>query len=129
MKPLTLSKRASDLRGMSVQEHAFLQGWDEMSSDAHTTAMSKGWWEGNRSVGEIIALMHSELSEALEVARDHKLKESDPSLWVDQLAEELADCIIRIADFAQRENLPVAEALIMKARYNKQRPYRHGKAF
>jgi hypothetical protein len=32
-------------------------------------AIEKGWWEGERNEGELIALMHSELSEGLEAIR------------------------------------------------------------
>lgn len=41
-------------------------------------------------------------------------------------ATELADAIIRILDFADEWNLPVAEALLRKHAYNQTREYRHG---
>ena len=31
----------------------------------HSTAKLKGWWDDERNDGELLALMHSELSEAL----------------------------------------------------------------
>ena len=38
----------------------------EFQKEVHQTAIDHGWWETDRNIGEQIALMHSELSEALE---------------------------------------------------------------
>ena len=43
---------------------------NEWVKRCHEIAVAHGWWDEEKSVGEIIALMHSELSEALEEARD-----------------------------------------------------------
>ena len=87
----------------------------------HQIAKEKGWWDKERSDGEAIALMHSELSEALEAMRNHGPKKD--------IAEELADCCIRIFDYCGEKGIDLGEALLKKIEYNKTRPYRHGKKF
>ena len=73
---------------------------------------------------QAIALMHSELSEALEADRkdlkDNKLTHRSG------LEVELADAIIRIKDFAQGKDLDVDGAIEEKLAYNTTRPYLHG---
>ncbi|RJP29846.1 MAG: hypothetical protein C4533_01185 [Candidatus Omnitrophota bacterium] len=94
---------------------------DKYITECHSIARQKGWWDAQRSDGELIALMHSELSEALEAMRGHGTK--------DNIAEELADCCIRIFDYCGAKNIELDKMLRKKIEYNKTRPYRHGKKF
>jgi NTP pyrophosphatase (non-canonical NTP hydrolase) len=92
----------------------------ELIKECHNTAIEKGFWDKERNDGEAVALMHSELSEALEGMR-HNNQEN--------VAEELADCLIRIFDYCGGKEIDLEAALVKKMEYNKTRPYKHGKTF
>ena len=99
----------------------------DLITDIHDNARAKGWWDEIRNVGEAIALMHSELSEALEAARAGF--PVDKKIPYDNFTVELADCVIRIFDLAGGMGLPLVDALLAKHEYNQTRPHKHGKVF
>lgn len=117
--------------------------------EAHKTAISKGWHEQDRDFGSLIALMHSELSEALEDYRNgHGITEiyyeckntcgiNHDCNFPDDcktckhgkpcgIPIELGDCIIRIFDTCGKYGIDLEKAIELKMAYNKNRPYRHG---
>lgn len=95
---------------------------------AHANATAKGFWESERCFAESIALMHSELSEALEADRAG----NPPSEKVPKftgIAEELGDLAIRLFDVSAHHGIPLAEVILAKMTYNESRPHKHGKKY
>lgn len=106
----------------------FIESFDAMARTAHKNAVDKGFWDKDVNDGEKIALIHSELSEALEGLRHGN--PPDEHLPEFRSAEvELADAVIRIMDFAAGRGFRVAEAVVAKHLYNMGRPPKHGKEF
>lgn len=112
-----------DLEAMTLAP-AFINHFNQLAQVVHETAKEKGWWDKERNDGEMIALMHSELSEGLEALR--KNLQSDHIEQYHGIEEELADVIIRIMDMAQGRKLRVAEAVIAKLAFNAKRERMHG---
>jgi len=107
---------------------------ETLIKESHDTATDKGWWDitPKRSVPELLALIHSEVSEALEVYRDTGIEQLDkmwyghPNNKPEGFVIELADVLIRIADLCGEFGLDLDSALTEKMEFNKTRPYRHG---
>lgn len=110
---------------------AFIAGWDEVERQAHENSVNKGFWDltnPNVPDGEKIALMHSELSEALEAVREGN-GESEKIPGFTKLEEELADLLIRAADYSRARKLRLGQAVLAKMAFNLSRPFKHGKTF
>lgn len=111
---------------MNDLEQRALDGLRAAQELAHKTATEAGWYTNpqtgeqiERNFGEVVALMHSELSEALEADRKGLMDDKLPHR--DGREVEFADCIIRILDTAAALGMDIAGAVIEKNRYNKQR--------
>ena len=103
---------------------------NDLIKEAHENAVAHGWWEEERPFPEIIALIHSEVSEALEEYRAGR--EPGRTLYrvCDNKPEgipiELADVVIRILDACGKYGIDLEKAIQLKMAYNKLRPYKHG---
>lgn len=88
--------------------------YDELAKRAHDTAVNKGFWEAERNMGEMLALISSEISEALEAHRDARPMWVEPSGKPEGQAVELADAVIRCLDILFHIHGPDVDSLVLK---------------
>lgn len=126
-------------------------GLNALAAEVHEIAVAHGWWASSPGFPAVIALCHSELSEALEAYRNGEDPDvinytfegcgdvtkdecagcfgGAPKCGIakpDGVPVELADCIIRILDYCGHAGIDIDTAIREKIRHNKTRPYRHG---
>lgn len=89
----------------------------EWQEEIHHWSIEKGWCEHDRPIPELLCLIHSEVSEALEAYRVNDME---------NFAIELADIAIRLFDTSEALNIDLEKEIEKKHQVNKQRPYRHG---
>jgi NTP pyrophosphatase (non-canonical NTP hydrolase) len=90
---------------------------NDWQKEVHQNAIQKGWWETKRPLPELLCLIHSEVSEALEVIRGSH----DGTL-----GEEMADVVIRVMDLCEAYDIDLEVEIMRKHAFNRERPYRHG---
>lgn len=106
------------------EKYQIVQALAKLQEAVHQIAVDKGWWDRPRLFPEVVALMHSELSEALEAYRTDAMSDKLPEVHGQD--EELADCIIRILDYCGARGVDIGQVILDKIEYNLSRAYRHG---
>lgn len=112
---------------MSTEEEV-LTGVESLVTLCHNAARDGGWWTdintgesliGKRNVPEMLCLVHSEISEAMEGYRKNLPDDHLPHRSMFEV--ELADAVIRIADLAGAYGFDLGAAIVEKVAYNRQR--------
>ena len=113
----------------------------ELVEESHWMSVIKGWWGDaamsasrplavdHLEVAAKLALVHSEVSEALECVRDGLYKpyeNAERRGKPEGLPSELADVVIRVADLCGALGIDLDEAIRTKMAYNATRTHRHG---
>ena len=119
--------------------HDFAIVFASVQREAHRVNVANGWWEDRRRlmtsgvpgaqanvILACLALVTSEVAEAMEAVRKH-----DPATWADAktkdtLVRELAGCVVRCMDLAGELDLPLAEAIRAEIDANTARGHKHG---
>jgi len=122
----TLIERIADLTAEVEQLKAPVSvslAVESLSNAIHSENMK--WWQAadgtplNRNVYELLCLIHSEISEAMEGHRKSLVDDKIPTRTM--LEVELADALIRIVDMAAGFHMDLAGAVEEKMAYNAKR--------
>ena len=92
----------------------------ELQLECWQIADDNGFHDDPRSNAAVLALVHSEVSEALEADR-----EGDTAGY----AVELADIVIRVLDHAEEVGVDLEAEVLTKMEANRDRAYKHGKEY
>lgn len=110
---------------------------EEMQKEVYEVNVVNGWFDSDRTFGDDIALMHSEVSEALEAFRQWGIVDVTPTMMIDGsnlksmpkpegVGSEFADVLVRLLDSCQRYGIDLEKEFHRKIAYNKTRGYHHG---
>jgi NTP pyrophosphatase (non-canonical NTP hydrolase) len=119
-----------------INESARLKGfWDSTHFSEECLIHSKAMPETIKAtkdafIAQKLALIMSEIGEALEAMRKQDYEEGDYGLGIkDSFADELSDTIIRILDLCGELDIDIDAQIAWKLEYNASRPLKHGKEF
>lgn len=120
---------------------------NQLGKKIYQNAQDKGFYEKEKNIGEMLCLIHSEVSEALEADRKDKYaghtgmfkKDNENYLqeskdWFEMnikntFEDELADVMIRVMDLAAFKGIDLEWHILKKMQYNAQREKYHGKKY
>lgn len=118
----------------------------DMAAEVREVNEANGWFEENRTIGEGMALLHSEVSEAFEAWRKRGTDRYETTTHTgmcalftqthecdcgavpkpDDYGSELADVLIRLLDQCDRDGVDLVAEFERKLAYNATRGYKHG---
>lgn len=104
----------------NAKKHGF---WEDIEILDKLNVVKNGNWYKqfkNNAIGNRLMLITTEVAEA-----EDGLRKDD----FNNFKEELADIVIRTCDLAGGLNIDLETEIIKKMKKNKERPYKHGKAF
>jgi NTP pyrophosphatase (non-canonical NTP hydrolase) len=125
-------------------------GVNDLAAEIHNNAKEKGFFDKEKNIGEMLALIHSEVSEALEADRkdmycdwsygdppviqqedidDFDFKQLFEQEVKNNFEDELADIMIRVMDLAAFKKINLEWHIQAKMRYNSLREKYHGKKY
>ena len=105
-------------------------------AEAHQISIEHGWWEKYYKLllalpdnDELFDDLEDYVSNSCLMLVDSELGEACEAIRLgdeENLAEELADVVIRIADFCGWRDIDLEKAIAEKMAKNKSRPFLHG---
>lgn len=119
----------------------------------HANARSNGFFDTEKNIGEMLCLIHSEVSEALEADRNNhyasamvncdeeyvdEMQTTNDKMYFHQefsacikntFEDELADVMIRVMDLASFKGIDLEYHIKMKMAYNSLREHKHSKKY
>ena len=86
----------------------------ELQNEAHRIAREKGWWDEEKSIAKQLALIHSEISEALEDWRNGRMSIKFEDKKPVGFGIELADVLVRVGDLAEKLGIHLEKCVQVK---------------